>query len=428
MGNAPSLPFPCWENILSYLGVFDVQNLMEADENIRRHLMDNRFFWIKRARRIYEIDPTLFPQFARVGGETVNELFYAVTRANFQLQRSYINVSRNDPTEEIHIDMGHEAVLISVDQKKGFLALHLSNLETRIYALSDLRAGPLRTLRLGPLKEMLIQGDTLFLRTTPVSESYHTTAYNWRIVVDMPGFRPGANMIYGAPLKISQRYLMAWNKPNNAALVYPLSTQGYKDQGTVYSLEPHVIVFPVGHFLHDYAINESTIYAIFASGGAFIHMDFSVPDGITKRAFHIAMPLDLFQPRLAFPYVMVNQRPFNGDGMLCDHMRDDRDRIVFGGKYWIPASYPRMERNGFVVAGDMVETPTSTDYFMFVRNHTNGFVKVLRLADENLAFRVVDTFPLRDSTIIACCGLAYFYTNDRILVLRRFQQDDPHAE
>ena len=71
--------------------------------------------------------------------------------------------------------------------------------------------GPIRTVRVQPLREMILHGPVIFMRDLPRCEEFHTEVHNWRLNIGMAALRPGYMRICGAPLKKSYNFLLAYD-------------------------------------------------------------------------------------------------------------------------------------------------------------------------------------------------------------------------
>ena len=405
MGNSASIPLPCWERVLSYLPLPDVQSLMKSNSDVCELIHQNRYFWHERAQQFYRLDPSAFSVLSNSETDILYGLVQRVCRAWIHLEATEGNVA-TDVHSTMDYDMKGDVLLISVDQLYGRIAVHFEEGETRIFDIENMGQGPIRTVRVQPLREMILHGPVIFMRESPRREEFHTEVHNWRLDIGMAALRPGYMRICGAPLKKSYDFLLAYDMHCHAALAYPLTKEGYK-------VEPLSIKFPSGTVLHDHDIIKSRIYTVLAQDGAAYFMEFSLPNGELVKRYLIACPIEFHEPRIAYPYVLITQRPFNGDLAR-------QNSGIYGARIRIPGNINRVTSDRFVVADELLDTPTTSDYYIFLKDIANNNVKIVVVGDPSAPFHVVDTVPLTDNCVIAAWGLSIIYVRDTRLVIRRY--------
>ena len=406
MGANQSLPLPCWEHILSFLPIQDVVQLTHVDEETFELIRKNSYFWRKRAQQFHDLDSMLFTRFKDTSGDKMSDLAPAVVRADAALEVIKSGIEIDAQTIRSY-PMDDEVMLMSVDQREGRVVVQLLNKTIRVYNLERMVEGPLHEFQWSPLREIILHGPLIFMRDTYNPVTAHTDIYSWADKEIMAHLGPGSTRVGAAPLKKSDDHLLAYDIQNHAALAYPLRKTGF-------CTGAHVVKLPNETSLHDYAIRKNVVYTILAIGGVFFFQDFLLPTGDPIRKLAIATPTERHEPKLKYPYILITQRPFAGDS-------DRRNIGVYGTRIWVPGAYARVETGTTIVADDMVEPVSCSEYFLFLRDFRRNRILVLRLGDMETPFRVVDQIGAdNEETVIASYGLSFVHRHGRRLIIRSY--------
>ena len=103
MGNSASIPLPCWERVLSYLPLPDVQSLMKSNSDVCELIHQNRYFWHERAQQFYRLDPSAFSVLSNSETDILYGLVQRVCRAWIHLEATEGNVAT-----DVHSTMDYD--------------------------------------------------------------------------------------------------------------------------------------------------------------------------------------------------------------------------------------------------------------------------------------------------------------------------------
>ena len=417
MGNWPSIPLPARDLVASYLSVFDIQNVMAANRALRVSLSQDRPLWVKRAAYFYEMDPILFEELGRPDDFETEDLGWKVGFSYTTLSRTLLNISShannpdlNAPTEET-LALPNRVRNLSVDQVAGRVALEFEHSVIKIYDLENLSAEPLRSIVPNPRsKQILLHGAMVFMRRPNEPDLYHCDIYNWRVDVNMASLEPPYEDARAIPLRASKNFLIAFDRGRHSALAYSLSAVGY-------SVEPTVIKWCSETCFIDHQIHNDTLLCLGTRYGSYFYFDVHIPSGEYRRHFLVASPVDFHFPRLAFPFVLVTQRPIMSPV-------DAGDFNIFGARILVSDCRTRCGYRRYLMAEYKVPSSSSNDQFIFLVNTQNRTIDVVYNGYPGPIFAKVDSLPIRCqlNAPVASYGLSYVFVTGNQLKIRRFSR------
>ena len=207
---------------------------------------------------------------------------------------------------------------------------------------------------------------------------------------------------------------MTYEGPKHRALVFPLTESGYR-------VDPIQIPFPKSLTLCNSAIHKGRIYAIFTERFAYYFFEYEVSTLTLVRNVQIAAPMEFFEPKIAYPWILLTTRPFQGD--------DSRENNgVYGARMYIPGNLEKVETSiaGYMIADELIKTPSCYDAFVFLKDAHSRYIRIVSIATPHTPFRTIESLRLQDHCAVACYGLSVIHRQTSGIISRRYALGDFH--
>ena len=409
------IPFPnqdILEVILSYLSVDDVRNLMVTSKYIHLQAVTNREFWLKRAQQLYAIDPTHFRSLKVPSIYEQNVLVKKVCEAHIEYCAIKAQIFSADSASEVTMSFPAVVDCISVDTTASLMAVATSK-KIEIFSLLEF-GGPAIVV-----VDTEIEQYRLFLRP-PVDEGrHHFDVHNWVDRSDVDSVVPRYFPAMRRPLKKSENYLATYIVEFDALVAYSLKRHGDFDP-TPTNISYAQSACRQISFVYDYNVVGACLLLLIDRDCSFVVERHHIPSGQITEKFLVASPSDLLEPRLAYPHVLIAQKPLSENAGYADEslrsygvsiIMDDPGRRF--GDIRIPRRFPRIRAN-------MLHHATSSDvlFHAFVNYGDPGthfvFVGERRLRFCEFVDFVIPTFCFEPF------GLSIIYARGSDVTLVRF--------
>lgn len=426
MGNSLcKLPLLVRENILEFLRVEDVKNLIRADDRVRASIVSHRSFWVREAERLYYIDPALFMRLKSHHLFNDDALVRLVCDAHARYLKTVGNILAANSEDVVH-SVGQKIITVAIDEEAGNIALSLGNQMLEIHSLLRLRDPPLRTVCIEGIHHMVLHRNVVFLRHTRCPDKYHTDVYNWKAGLDMASLTPGSDDIGCFRLKFSNRFLLAFDHPAQCTLAYQLNGAGY-------CVNPFRVPLPRPGYMRDQGTRDDRLFALLEVGSKWEFCELNILDGRTLRVFLVAAPCFLYNPKIAYPYIMVTQVNRHHVAHIGRHSPrfDTAARVLFY------AYGPRILIDGLnndVLTADPIHSDggikcaSSRGNFILIGDGRNEHSKIIFVGDPSLPFRPSD-FAEHVYTGGPCSpgivsfGLSVVFVQRDLLIVRKYYDD-----
>ena len=388
MGNfLCKLPLLVRDNILEFLRVEDVKNLMRVDDQVQASIGSHRSFWIREAESLYYIDPALFMRLKSHHLFNDDALVRLVCDAHTKYLETVGNILAANSEDMVH-SVGRKIITIAIDEEAGRIAVSLDNDTLEIHSLLRLRDPPLRSVCIEGIHHMVLHRDVVFLRHTRCPSKYHTDVYNWRIGMNMLSLTPGSEDIGCFRLKFSNRFLLAFDHPAQCTLAYQLNGAGY-------CVHPFRVPLPQPGYMRDHGTRDDRLFALLEVGRKWEFYELNIFDGRVLRAFLVAAPCFLYNPKIAYPYVMVTQ--------VNRHHIPHRQRrspppygaarapfYAYGPRILIDGPDDVVLEANPIHSDGGIKCASSRGNFIFIADGRNEHSKIIFVGDPTLPFRPSD--------------------------------------
>ena len=410
MGNSfGRIPFLVQETVLSFLTVQEAKQLMHTSRAIRRMVAANRAFWAARALRLYDIDSALFLRLKdplRFNQETLVKHVCAAHDMLLDIQANIRLRAQNGRDSSLYVR--GRVNCVSVDERACLIAVAVEDFKVRVYSLLRFGDPPLRVIDYTNVDQLILHGNILFTRPAQNSLEFFLDSYNWKMNLEMASLAPTHSAMQKFYVKKSEQYLVAYNHFQHATKAYPLVENGFSQSAVKIQFAPHSV-------LQDFLVRGGDLLAIFVIACVSTFQQYRIATGELIKEFLVAYPADFHSPRLAYPYVLVTQKPPSTTPIYLDDYF-----LVFGTCMDLnrPNSIP--ENRGRIIASGKINDTSSNSQFLALVDYRDQRNKIVYLDRHDYLLRVIESVECSPSYCFASFGLSYIFARGSVIFLRRF--------
>ena len=360
------IPFPnqdVSECILKYLSVDDARELMITSKYIHHQVVTIREFWLKRAQQLFAIDPAHFRALKDPSVYEQSVLVKKVCEAHIEYCAIKAQIFSADSASDVSMSFPTVVDGISVDTAASLMAVATSK-KIEIFSLLEFGSPAIVTIdtAIECYRQIVLHGDFLFLRPPVDEHRHHFDVYNWASHADVCSVVPRYFPAMRRPLKKSEYYLATYILDFDGIVAYSLGRHDDFNPTPVNISYDRSVSGQIS-FVYDYDVVGKDIFLLIDRDASFVVERHHIPTGQITEKFLVASPSVLHEPRLAYPHVLIAQKPLSGNANYADEnfrfygvniVIDDPGRRY--GEIRVPRHFSRIRAN-------MLHHATSSDVF-----------------------------------------------------------------